>query len=121
MATDDQQPGPEALGKSATQRSAREIAPGVYFLAGFGNTTIIVGDDGVAVVDPGLFINGPRVVDELRAITDLPVRYVIYTHGHYDHAFGTPALLADAQDRGHAVLKHPGTGASCSAQSLVKA
>jgi len=102
MATDNQQPGPEALGKSATQRSAREIAPGVYFLAGFGNTTFLVGDDGVAVVDPGLFINGPRVVDELRAITDLPVRYVIYTHGHYDHAFGTPAVLEDAEARGHA-------------------
>jgi alkyl sulfatase BDS1-like metallo-beta-lactamase superfamily hydrolase len=42
------------------------------------------------------------VVRELRAITDLPVRYVIYTHGHYDHAFGTPALLDDASARGHA-------------------
>jgi alkyl sulfatase BDS1-like metallo-beta-lactamase superfamily hydrolase len=48
-----------------------------------------------------LFTSGPRVVRELRAITDLPVRYVIYTHGHYDHAFGTPALLEDAAARGH--------------------
>src|SRR5262249_35637606 len=68
----------------------QEIAPGVHLLPGFGNTTFIVGDDGVAVVDPGLFTNGPRVVRELRALTDRPVRYVIYTHGHYDHAFGTP-------------------------------
>jgi alkyl sulfatase BDS1-like metallo-beta-lactamase superfamily hydrolase len=41
-------------------------------------------------------------VEELKRITDLPVRYVIYTHGHYDHAFGTPALLEDAAARGHA-------------------
>ena len=60
-----------------------------------------MGADGVAVVDPGLFINGPRVVRELRAITDRPVRFVIYTHGHYDHAFGTPALFDDAAERGH--------------------
>ena len=93
--------GPEALGESRTPQEAREIAPGVYFLAGFGNTTLVVGTEGVAVVDPGLFANGPRVVDELRRITDLPVRYVIYTHGHYDHAFGTPALLEDAAARGH--------------------
>lgn len=78
----------------------REIAPGVWFLPGFGNTTILVGNDAVAVVDPGLFTNGPRVVDAVRGITDLPVRYVIYTHGHYDHAFGTPALLDDARARG---------------------
>ena len=97
----DDRPGPEALGVSARPRTSRPIAPGVHFLAGFGNTTILVGSEAVAVVDPGLFINGPRVVEELRAITDLPVRYVIYTHGHYDHAFGTPALLDDAEVRGH--------------------
>lgn len=93
--------GPEALGESRRPQEAREIAPGVFFLAGFGNTTLFVGSEGVAVVDPGLFANGPRVVSELRRITDLPVRYVIYTHGHYDHAFGAPALLEDAAARGH--------------------
>ncbi|HYA68411.1 MAG TPA: alkyl sulfatase dimerization domain-containing protein [Acidimicrobiales bacterium] len=77
-----------------------EIAPGVWLLPGFGNTTIIVGSAGVAVVDPGLFINGPRVVRTLRQVTQAPVRYVVYTHGHYDHAFGTPALLDEARARG---------------------
>ncbi len=95
--------GPEALGESRTPREARQIAPGVHFLAGFGNTTIVLGTEAAAVIDPGLFTNGPRVVDELRRLTDLPVRYVIYTHGHYDHAFGTPALLEDAEARGHDV------------------
>ena len=98
----DERTGPEALTQSARPRKAREIAPGIHFLAGFGNTTFLVGREAVAVVDPGLFSSGPRVVAELRAITDLPVRYVIYTHGHYDHAFGTPALLEDAAARGHA-------------------
>jgi alkyl sulfatase BDS1-like metallo-beta-lactamase superfamily hydrolase len=93
--------GADALDASLQPRKTREIAPGVHFLAGFGNTTYILGSDGAAVVDPGLFTSGPRVVRELRAITDLPVRYVIYTHGHYDHAFGTPALLDDASARGH--------------------
>jgi len=93
--------GPEALGASRAPRGARRIAPGVHFLAGFGNTTIVLGTEGAAVVDPGLFTNGPRVVEELRRLTDLPVRYIVYTHGHYDHAFGTPALLDDAAARGH--------------------
>ena len=95
-----QSAGPEALGKSREPFECREITPGVHFLAGFGNTTILSAQGG-AVVDPGLFTNGPRVVNELRALTDLPVRYVIYTHGHYDHAFGTPAILEDAAQRGH--------------------
>jgi len=90
-----------ALDQSLVPREVREIAPGVHFLAGFGNTTFLVGEDAVAVVDPGLFANGPRVVEQLRTVTDLPVRYVIYTHGHYDHAFGTPAILDDAAARNH--------------------
>ena len=80
----------------------KEVADGIQLLPGFGNTTLIVGDGEAAVVDPGLFQNGRRVVAALRSLTDAPVRYVIYTHGHYDHAFGTPALLEDAAERGHA-------------------
>ncbi len=52
------------------------------------------------MIDPGLFINGPRVVKALRQITEAPLRYIIYTHGHFDHAFGTPALLDEARRRG---------------------
>lgn len=78
------------------------VAPGVWLLPGFGNCTIVVGADGVAVIDPGLYVNGPRVVDNVRGLTDLPIRFVIYTHGHMDHAFGTPALLEDAARRGDA-------------------
>lgn len=85
-----------------TSGPLQEVAPGVHLLPGFGNTTFVIGRDGVAVVDPGLFINGPRVVRELRSLTALPVRWVVYTHGHYDHAFGTPALFDDAAERGHA-------------------
>ncbi|MBU6280701.1 MBL fold metallo-hydrolase [bacterium] len=102
MAKHDDDRVPDSLTRSARPRKAREIAPGIHFLAGFGNTTFVVGREAVAVVDPGLFASGPRVVEELRGITDLPVRWVIYTHGHYDHAFGTPALLEDAEARGHA-------------------
>ena len=78
----------------------KEVTEGIHLLPGFGNCTLIVGEAGAVVVDPGLFRNGPRVVNALRSVTDLPVRYVIYTHGHYDHAFGTPAIMEDAAERG---------------------
>jgi glyoxylase-like metal-dependent hydrolase (beta-lactamase superfamily II) len=80
-----------------------EVTADVHLLPGFGNCTIVIGEDGIAVIDPGLQGNGPRVVREMRKLSDAPVRMVIYTHGHYDHAFGTPAILEDAAARGHAV------------------
>jgi glyoxylase-like metal-dependent hydrolase (beta-lactamase superfamily II) len=33
-------------------------------------------------------------------LSDLPVRYVVYTHGHFDHAFGTDAIVKEARRRG---------------------
>jgi alkyl sulfatase BDS1-like metallo-beta-lactamase superfamily hydrolase len=87
---------------ATTAGELKEVAEGVHLLPGFGNCVFIIGETGAVVVDPGLFRNGPRVVSALRALTDLPVRYVIYTHGHYDHAFGTPAIMEEAAERGFA-------------------
>ncbi|MBT3223391.1 MAG: MBL fold metallo-hydrolase [Proteobacteria bacterium] len=77
-----------------------QLAPGVHLVPGFGNSTVFVGSDGIAVVDPGLFLNGPRLVAEIRRLSEAPIRYIIYTHGHFDHAFGTGPLMADAEKRG---------------------
>ena len=87
---------------STVSGDLKQVAEDIYLLPGFGNCTLIVTEDGAVVVDPGLFQNGPRVVNALRTVTDLPVRYVIYTHGHYDHAFGTPAIMEEAAERGFA-------------------
>jgi alkyl sulfatase BDS1-like metallo-beta-lactamase superfamily hydrolase len=87
---------------ATTAGELKEVAEGIHLLPGFGNCVFITGETGAVVVDPGLFQNGPRVVSALRSLTDLPVRYVIYTHGHYDHAFGTPAIMEEAAERGFA-------------------
>jgi alkyl sulfatase BDS1-like metallo-beta-lactamase superfamily hydrolase len=42
------------------------------------------------------------VVEALRGESADPVAHVVYTHGHVDHVGGAPALLADAEARGHA-------------------
>jgi cyclase len=67
------------------------IASGVpYFVA---NSVVIVGDDGVVVVDTGAGPSEARMLrDAIRTLTDRPVRYVIDTHFHFDHAFGHQAF-----------------------------
>jgi alkyl sulfatase BDS1-like metallo-beta-lactamase superfamily hydrolase len=80
----------------------REVTPNIWMVPGFGNATLVLTDDGAAVVDPATPQNGPRILRELRARSQAPVRYVIYTHGHGDHAFGTGPLLEDAAQRGDA-------------------
>ncbi|MFL2545974.1 MAG: alkyl sulfatase dimerization domain-containing protein [Candidatus Rariloculaceae bacterium] len=72
-----------------------EVAENVYTAIGYqvSANTMIVGDDGVIIVDPGQQVAGAeRVRAEFEKITDKPVRAIIYTHGHGDHTNGSPAF-----------------------------
>ena len=51
----------------------------------------VVTNDGVIVTDPvayGRPNGGQQYLDEIRKITDKPIKYVIYSHHHFDHITG---------------------------------
>ena len=77
------------------------LGDGIYMLRLWANVCFIEATEGMVVFDVGLPFNGPRIVREMRSFSDKPVLYVIYGHGHADHAFGVEALLEDARERGH--------------------
>ena len=65
------------------------IADGLYgFRYTFYRTIFLVTDEGVIVADP-LSVEAAEILrDEIRRLTDQPVRYVTYSHSHWDHASG---------------------------------
>jgi len=79
----------------------KTFGPGVHLLELWSNVGLVEADDGVVLFDCGFEFTGPRIVEELRRLTDKPVAYIIYGHGHADHAFGAAAVLADAEARGY--------------------
>jgi cyclase len=58
-----------------------------------GNTTVIINDADVVVVDTRITPSSAReVIREIKRLTPLPVRFVINTHFHSDHHYGNDAF-----------------------------
>jgi glyoxylase-like metal-dependent hydrolase (beta-lactamase superfamily II) len=65
-----------------------------------GNITVLVGEEGVVLVDTKMAADHDGVVDFVASITDVPIKYVINTHMHPDHAGGNPPM----QDIGASII-----------------
>ena len=91
---------PPVDGIFPAQDTPQCLAEGIHLLPLFGNATCVDTGDGLVIVDTCVRGRGPRLLEMIRALSDAPIRYVIYTHGHFDHAFGVWALLEEAERRG---------------------
>jgi glyoxylase-like metal-dependent hydrolase (beta-lactamase superfamily II) len=59
-----------------------------------GNSLIVIGSDGVLVLDSGRTPHAARVIiGEIRKLTALPVRHLVNSHWHDDHIFGNQAYV----------------------------
>lgn len=67
-----------------------------YTAEGDPNTGVIIGDDGVMVVDTQATpLMAGRVLEKIRSVTDKPVKYVLMTHYHAVRVLGASAYAPD--------------------------
>jgi len=86
----------------------QQIAPGVYSAMATGtlnvgsNSCVIVNQDEVLIVDSHISPESARVLlREIKTITDKPVRFLVNTHFHFDHANGNQVFTAPVDIVGH--------------------
>ncbi len=87
----------------------QQVKPGLYMVAGAGaNSLVRITSDGVILVDGKLAgdANYNGLIDQIKTVTDKPVKFVIVTHHHADHTGNNAKFLeAGAQVIGHENLK----------------
>jgi glyoxylase-like metal-dependent hydrolase (beta-lactamase superfamily II) len=90
-----------------------KVADGVYSYVGekdaspthsfAANAGIVIGRDGLLVVDTLISAKeAQRFMADIRKVSDKPIKYVVNTHAHLDHAFGN-GVFAKA---GAVVISH---------------
>lgn len=87
---------PPGAGQPAAPFVTHQLKPNVYWIeGGGGNSTVIVTNSGVIVVDAKVSkAGGQELLDDIRKITPKPVEAVIETHSDGDHVNGLAAFPA---------------------------
>ena len=102
--------GPVTKGKAF---NFEKIADGVYYATASGtmitgsNDVVIVNENDVLLVDAGTTPAVARaLVQDVKLLTDKPIRWVVNTHFHYDHTDGNSVFGPDVQIIAHEYVRY---------------
>ena len=103
---------------SKVQVKSNKISDNFYTLDGAGGTIgLLVGPDGVFMVDAQFAPLHDKIMAAIRQITNQPVKFVVNTHVHGDHTGGDEAMgkegaMIVARNELRQRLMHPNPGAN---------
>jgi len=96
-----------------------EMADGVWQVTGTGsvytmsNAMVLVGEFDVLVVDSHVTpAAATALLESINVITDLPVRYLVNSHYHFDHAHGNQSFPNNVEIIGHTYTRDKLSGRS---------
>jgi glyoxylase-like metal-dependent hydrolase (beta-lactamase superfamily II) len=70
-----------------------------------GNIAVLTGPDGKVFIDAGITASRPRILEAANGLSRDPIRHLINTNWHFDHADGNEWLNAE----GAAIIAHENT------------
>jgi len=70
-----------------------------------GNIAVLTGRDGKVLVDAGITGSRPRIIEALASLSSDPIKHLINTHWHFDHADGNEWLHGE----GATIVAHENT------------
>jgi cyclase len=89
-------PPPPLIQWDKIEIKTTDLGQNTYMLEGQGgNITVAVGGDGIVMVDSQFAPLSDKIKAAIRAISPLPVRYLVNTHFHGDHTGGNESFARD--------------------------
>jgi glyoxylase-like metal-dependent hydrolase (beta-lactamase superfamily II) len=70
-----------------------------------GNVAVLTGPDGKLLVDAGITASKPRMMEALASLSSDPIRHLVNTHWHFDHADGNEWVHGE----GATIIAHENT------------
>lgn len=78
-----------AQGWENVQIKVNNVESNIYYLEGRGgNIGVLVGSEGVLLVDDQFAVLTEKITNAVKSITDAPITYIVNTHYHGDHMGG---------------------------------
>ena len=72
------------------QQAAVRVNDAIYLAYGFGNTFLVTTSAGNVVIDTSSVVRAGRAKQLLQRENSGPIKYIVLTHAHGDHAGGVP-------------------------------
>lgn len=114
------QTSPVVLIKNAAAKDpvmVKKLRGNIHLLEGSGgNIAVFSGPEGKLMVDGGIAVSQKKITDALSGISKEPLRYLINTHWHFDHADGNEWL----HKAGATIIAHENTRKNLSATIRVE-
>ena len=84
---------PEVVAEARAKSQVEELGAGLWMIRfPYVNVGVVETKDGLVVLDTGYASAGPVIRDILPTLSKKPLKTIVYTHSHVDHAYGAWAL-----------------------------
>jgi alkyl sulfatase BDS1-like metallo-beta-lactamase superfamily hydrolase len=93
----------EKFSTQSKEVSFEKVDKDYYFVRSFGNVGVVFTSEGIVVIDSTLSVyQAEGILGKIREVSNLPIRYLIYTHGHGDHVGGAKVF----KEEGAQIIAH---------------
>lgn len=80
---------------------SKTFADGMCHIIGaWANVGVIKTEEGLIVFDLSNRVYHRRIFNQIRKFSDKQIKYIIYSHGHFDHCFGYASIIKEIKDKG---------------------